>query len=445
MVKSKYDIYFTEVRDLLNDKTLRQAIKDISERDGLSLEGFYYWAKKQDFESENENFDVGDGALVTKRENQEGFEMDVYSTFIKTLDDLIKYHKIDTKVFKAVEVITNYLEQGSKLRVPHQTSNGKVVIKHKRTKTPLHQIKAKFKRIENLFDQERFIKDLKKAVGPIKTKKRKARPKKADLLVEPFITDHHIGNAIQNEDYDLIYSIDIAAKYYDRAIDSFLAEIDTSRIERFLLPTGNDLVHWDNFKNQTTKGTQLFGNARDYERACVVAEAVLIRNIDKLSKIAPVDVPMVKSNHSYATEFHIGRSLIYKYQKDKNVTINNSTYSRQYYQWKGIGIGFCHGHNEKINELDKIFPVEKPGIWNESTTRHFHIGHRHKFVKTSSYTKLIENMRQNGLEVIQGSTLCVPDLWHTNKGYVGSYQRTQCLVFNPKYLQQILFWHPEND
>lgn len=442
--KSKYDIYFNEIQGLIKDNSMLSVATQMSEKYGLNSAGFYHWIKSQNWEKgQTETIDLNDGALVAKRENEVGFEMDVYSTFIKTLDDLIEYHKIDTKVFKAVEVITNYLEQGSKLRVPHQTENGRVVITHKRTKTPLHQIKAKFKRVENLFDQERFLAELKKAVGKPKPQKRKPKKKKANLLVEPFITDHHIGNAIQNEDYDLIYSIDLAEKYYNDAIDHFLSEIDTSKIERFLLPSGNDLVHWDNFKNQTTRGTQLFGNARDYERACVVAEACLIKNIDKMLKIAPVDIPMVKSNHSYTTEFHIGRSLIYKYEKNKNVRILNSINSRQYYQWENIGIGFCHGHNEKIKELDKIFPVEQPRIWNESKTRHFHIGHRHTFVKTSSFTKLIDNMRMNGLEVIQGSTLCVPDFWHTNKGYVGAYQRTQCLVFNKDHLQQMLFYYPD--
>lgn len=443
---SKYDIYRKEIIELLSDEdaTKRSVSIELAKKHNLNKSGLYHYLKQNDFDDFDDNVDVfeDDGVLVQKKEEDDKMEINMYSSFVKTLDDLIEYHKIDMNQFKVVNVETNYFEQGSKLRIPHQTPDGKVVIKHERTKTPLHQIKAKFILKEKIFDIDRFVVSLKDALSSDFNPKKVKVKKKADLLIEPFLTDHHIGNAVQNENYDLIYSIDIAGKYYNDAFESFLDRIDTSRIERFCLPSGNDLVHWDNFKNQTTAGTQLFGNARDYERACVVAEACLIRNIEKCSKIAPVDVVMVKSNHAYNTEFHIGRSLEYRFAKDPNVTIKNSINSRQYYQFHQVGIGFCHGHNEKIAELDKIFPVERPDLWHQSKTRHFHIGHRHKFLKSQSFTKLVDNMRMNGLEVIQGSTLCVPDMWHTNKGYVGSYQRTQCMMFNHEYLEDIKFFHP---
>ena len=443
--ESKYDIYASDIIKLLKTNPNKKEIaKQIADEHELNLGGLYDYIKGLDindlpFVEEIDENDV----YVEKTETDDLLKFNVYSTFIKGIDELIEYHGIDTDKWVASKIFTNYIEQGQKLRTIKKVKGERPIVVHRTNKVPLHQIKAEFKLKESLFDPERFIVALGEALSektPTKTKHKKS--KRRDLLVEPFIVDHHIGNSIQDENYDMIYSIDIAEKFYDNAIDDFLDRIDTEKINRFLLPTGNDIVHFDNFDNKTTRGTQLFGNAADYERACVVAEAMSIRTIEKLAKIAPVDVPLVKSNHAFTTEFHIGRSLIYYFKDNPNVTILNSTRSRQYYRYKKIGLGFCHGHNEKIEELHNLFPIEASEIWHECNTLQFHIGHRHHFTKKKSFAKIAEEFRKKGLTVIQGSTMCFPDAWHIDKGFIGNEQRTQCLVFDTENHIDTKFHYP---
>lgn len=296
---------------------------------------------------------------------------------------------------------------------------------------PMYTFRAVVKPKANLFDPERFFRKLAdevpqiKVIAPQKSAKRVNR----ELLLEPFITDHHLGNVIHGEDYSVLYDLNTAEKYYDRIIDEILGRVDPGKIEEIWLPTGNDLIHADNNSLTTTRGTQLFGE--NYEKAVIVAEVMLIRNIEKLKLTgAKVVVIMVRGNHDWNSIFHLGRSLVWRYRDDPKVEIVTSRKHRIYRRFHKVGIGFSHGHYEDVKNLDRDFANEAPKIWADTKTRQFHIGDKHHFKQTKDWIRVEENLRMKGVDIIRGSTVCLPDQWHEDRSYIGNNNRSQYLIFN---------------
>lgn len=349
--------------------------------------------------------------------------------------------RLDLDKWKIHALKANTYEGQQKIKHVEKDDKGHIIREWYESKViPMYSFKADIRLKDNIFDLGRFFETLGQELKKLKktSQSPKKRAKKRNILLEPFITDHHIGSQIEGGDgYEVIYNIDKAAEYYDRIIDEMLSRVDTERLEEIWLPTGNDLIHCDNNSLTTTKGTKLIG-AQNYERAVIVAETMLIRNIEKLKKTgAKIRVIMVRGNHDWDSVFHLGRSLIYVYDKDRQVKVITSRKQRIYQQFHRVGIGFSHGYHENPREFDRIFSVEAADIWASSMTRQFHIGHLHTFNKKTSWAVAEENLRMKGLDLIRGSTVCFPDQWHDNKAFIGKESRSQFLTFDHDHMTGI--------
>jgi hypothetical protein len=186
-----------------------------------------------------------------------------------------------------------------------------------------------------------------------------------------------------------------------------------NEIDEILLPIGNDLFNIDNKHSTTTAGTPQQVDSR-WQQMFYKAKELFIKNIDELSKIAPVKVLMVSGNHDYQTVFYLGAVLEAYYSNNGRVHIDNSPTQRKYHKYGINLIGFTHGNEEKHQDLGLIMATEKPDLWASTKCRQIHLGHFH----SRKTTKYLDVQEFQGFTIRVLPSLSGTDAWHNSKGYM---------------------------
>jgi hypothetical protein len=257
-----------------------------------------------------------------------------------------------------------------------------------------------------------------------------------DHLYEISLPDLHFGKQAWEEEVGQEYNLKIAEERATDAVDCLLGRVNLDLVEKFLFPVGNDLFNVDNNSSTTSAGTpQDQENTRIHKMVRTVYRA-MIRQIDKLASIAPVDVPIVRGNHDELLGFMIGEILGAHYHLNPNVTIQNSAAGRKYYQYYDNGFQFTHGDTEPINQLGIIFAAEQKKLWADTTFRYCQLGHFHKEKKIEFLTG--DSFQGFQVEILP--SLSGPDKWHNGKGYISNraaksflYHRNEGEVGSFKY------------
>lgn len=234
-------------------------------------------------------------------------------------------------------------------------------------------------------------------------------------LVEISFPDLHIGKLAWDKETGEDYDITIAVQRCKEAVDELISRLDTSKVERILLPLGNDLISVDNKMGTTTMGTPQSADGR-FGKMFRTTKELVIDTITKLNYIAPVDVLIVPGNHDESTMFTLGEVLEAWYKDDKNVTVNNSPKLRKYYQYGRCMLMLTHGDKEKHSELGLIAAHEEAKMWGDTKYREVHLGHFHKS-KSTQYTTGDEFP---GFKIRILPSLSGADAWHYAQGYLSA-------------------------
>lgn len=225
--------------------------------------------------------------------------------------------------------------------------------------------------------------------------------------------DHHFGKLAWGEESGEDYDLKIAEDRYREAISNLLSYVDLSKLEKIILPIGNDMINISNRMNQTYAGTPQDSDSRFYKMVRAVKN-ILIETIDYLSTIAPVDVIVVAGNHDPEAMFMIGEILDAYYHSASNINVDNSPKQRKYYQYGKCGFQYTHGNEEKHQDLGLIFATEMKDLWAATEFRFAKLGHFHKSKKIN-YVSIDEFQ---GFQVQICPSLSSADFWHSSKGYM---------------------------
>jgi hypothetical protein len=189
-------------------------------------------------------------------------------------------------------------------------------------------------------------------------------------------------------------------------------------IERILLPVGNDGMNTDGMRMATTKGTPQH-DVIGWKESFKGYWTLIVRAVDFLKSIAPVDIIVVSGNHDYERMFYAGDVLAGWYRNDPNVTVDNSTMPRKYYKYGKNMIMFTHGDNEKPGDMPLIMATEQPEMFATTEFREAHCGHYHK-EQVNEY---------RGVKVRFLPSICALDEWHKKMGYQ-SLRAAQAFIWN---------------
>tara|TARA_R110002124_G_scaffold281430_1_gene455701 strand:- start:60559 stop:61650 length:1092 start_codon:yes stop_codon:yes gene_type:complete len=231
-------------------------------------------------------------------------------------------------------------------------------------------------------------------------------------LLEVSLPDYHFGKL----DGD---SIEQQADKYVNIVVELVNKAKGNNITKIVLPTGNDLFNSDSLDYTTTKGTPQLDNGTWQKTFRLGCQAV-IKSIEYLKTIAPVDIIIVQGNHDYQKSFYLGEILEAYYTLDSNVTVNNDINSpRKYYTYGVTSFGYTHGDKEKMPELPLIMAVENSIEFANTKYHYWRLGHIHK--------ELVNEFQ--GIVVETLPALTGQDEWHKKMGY-NSKRKAKAYIWN---------------
>ena len=248
-------------------------------------------------------------------------------------------------------------------------------------------------------------------------------------LLELPIMDFHLGKLSWSgetgkEDYDL----KIAEKLWRKTVDDLIFKsLAFGNVEKIIFPVGQDFFHFDTPRTTTTAGTQMDSDTR-WEKMFVKGIELLVWAIERLRKIAPVEVLWIPGNHDQMLSYAATVGLSQRYSSIESVTVDLSATPRKYRLFGKNLIGYSHGEKEG-KRLEGLMQVEAPELWGKSIFREFHMGHLHtELTKTN-----------NGIIFRRISAITATDSWHVDNGFIGSVRQAQAFIWDKELgLQAIL-------
>jgi hypothetical protein len=205
-------------------------------------------------------------------------------TRIQTLADLLVYAQVDTTIWEVERHVINKYEVAAK------TPEGM-------TTSMLFQIKAWLRRKmteEKLQNLMQGILEQFRQAAPIQPPIiHRAGPKG---LLEISIMDHHFGKYCSELETGRAYDHEISERMFILALEDLLAKSASLPAEKILFVCGNDFLNTDHLGRTTTAGTPQ-DEAIRYQESFLRGRQLLVRAIDRLRQIAPVQVVMVTGNH----------------------------------------------------------------------------------------------------------------------------------------------------
>ena len=333
---------------------------------------------------------------------------------IKTLQDLIKTCEINTNEWIIDRWVCNKWEMGAKLK----DDTIKV--------TPLFQVKVWLSRNKPVLDLTKFKDDLIRDMRKHSPKYPNINyPKSDPNLLEINLFDLHFGKLAWDEETGDNFDIPIAEKIFDATIDKLIIQSKPYNIERISFIVGNDFFNVDNSRNTTTNNTPQDEDTR-WHKTFRRGRQLIIKQIDKLSQIAPVDVIVVRGNHDTERSFYLGETLTCWYRNSKDVTVDNDPKPRKYYKYGNNLIGYTHGNEEKVLDLPVIMATQVPQLWAETKYREWHLGHIHQ----KKEIKWVSTQEHKGTVIRYMRSLSGTDAWHSSKGFIGNVRAGEGFIWN---------------
>lgn len=269
----------------------------------------------------------------------------------------------------------------------------------------------------DIFDPEKFTEDI---VGKVKSYAPKIKPLKrvkSDdphcLVIDP--ADIHIGKLAYAVETGEDYNSEIAVQRVTEGVEGILQKSSGFDIEKILLVVGNDILHVDSPRNQTTSGTPQDTDGL-WHRMFDIAVELYTSIIEKLLAVAPVDIVFNPSNHDFQSGWMLARVIDAFYSKTKEVTVDHSIKHRKYYKYGNSLIGTTHGDGAKEKDIPLLMATESGQYWVDCPYRYFYLHHIHSKKRFNTLT----TQDDIGVTVEYVRSPTGPDRWHYTNGYVGA-------------------------
>jgi hypothetical protein len=288
-----------------------------------------------------------------------------------------------------------------------------------------------FKKEDETVDFERMLKDHIEQVEDHSFKyqpiQREINPTGNLLVIDP--ADIHIGKLASSFETGEEYNNQIAVQRVLEGVDGILSKSAGFNIDQIIFVAGNDVLHVDSPKRQTTAGTPQDTDGMWYDNF-LIAKKLYVDVIDRLMQIADVHFMYNPSNHDYTHGFFLADSIKSWYRDCENITFDSSINHRKYYTYGNSLIGTTHGDGAKWQDLGKLAAVESPD-WSKTKHRYVYTHHVHHKIVKDDIGVTIESLRSPS-----GT-----DGWHHRNGYQHAPKAVEGFIHSKEHGQVARFTH----
>ena len=282
------------------------------------------------------------------------------------------------------------------------------------------------------FDPESFISQLTDEISKWSPKYKKIKRKKTKdphcLVFDP--ADIHIGKLCSSFETGEDYNSQIAVQRVKDGLQGILSKSESWNIDKIIFIAGNDVLHTDNPRRQTTSQTPQDTDGMWYENF-VTAKRLLIDIIETLMSVADVEVVYNPSNHDYMSGFMLLQCIESWFRKSKNITFNNDMSHRKYTVYGKNLIGSTHMDGAKSHDLPMLMAHEASENWNDCRHRYIYGHHVHHKTSKDVFSVCIETLRSpSGV-----------DSWHHRNGFQHAPKAVEAFIHNPEHGQVARLTH----
>jgi hypothetical protein len=244
------------------------------------------------------------------------------------------------------------------------------------------------------------------------------------LVVDP--ADIHIGKLATSFETGEDYNSQIAVQRVLEGVRGVIQKASGFNIDKVLFIGGNDILHIDTPKRQTTSGTPQDTDGMWYE-SFLIAKQLYVDVIELLMQIADVHFVFNPSNHDYTNGFFLADVIQSWFRNSPNITFDCSIAHRKYYKYGSNLIGSTHGDGAKPQDLPMLMAVEAKNMWAETNHKYVFSHHlHHKISKDYVGGVTVESLRSPS-----GS-----DSWHHKNGYgVGGIKAVEGFIHHKEFGQ----------
>ena len=232
--------------------------------------------------------------------------------------------------------------------------------------------------------------------------------------------DVHMGRVCTEHETGYEYNLEIAEANMIRSTEEMMAKASRRNIEKFIYVIGQDYFN-SSSTGFTTSQSHLQDNATTFNTIFKFGTHAIIKCIDMLSSMAPVEVVLCTGNHSRFEEVAMAQIIEAYYRNDSDITVDASPMPRKYVEYGVNCIGFTHGSDEK-DRIYTLMQSEVPEIWGRTTSRVWLAGHIHH---NSWVAK-----EDSSCVVFSLSAMAKPDRWTVKSGYTMAKSGCTAFVFN---------------
>ena len=242
------------------------------------------------------------------------------------------------------------------------------------------------------------------------------------LVVDP--ADIHIGKLATSFETGEDYNSQIAVKRVLEGVRGIIQKASGFNIDKVLFIGGNDILHVDTPKRQTTSGTPQDTDGMWYE-SFLIAKQLYIDVIELLMQIADVHFVFNPSNHDYTNGFFLADVIQSWFRNSPNITFDCSIAHRKYFTYGSNLIGTTHGDGAKPQDLPLLMAQESPKNWAETKHRYVYSHHLHHKISKDYIGVTVESLRSPS-----GT-----DSWHHRNGYEHATKAVEGFIHHKEFGQ----------
>lgn len=286
-------------------------------------------------------------------------------------------------------------------------------------------------------------------------------PKRKKVVGEYLLTidlaDVHFRKLCVKTETGYEYNRDVARHRVVEGTKELLKVTELYSVSRILFVLGNDVLHTDAGKPQTTSGTPQDTEGTPFQ-AYSDAYKAIVEAIELCAEKADVDLLHCMSNHDWFAGWALSQQVATHFSKHPNVHATDYSLSeahRKYYRFGNNLFGLTHGDGAKEEQLYGLMVTEARPHVGECQNLYFLLHHLHHKIRTSrgNGKPLLREKDHNGMTAIisgtpqaEGDYLNIeyvrspspPDGWHDRNGFVNR-QGVECFLFHETDGQKLRF------
>lgn len=248
------------------------------------------------------------------------------------------------------------------------------------------------------------------------------------LVIDP--ADIHVGKLATAIETGEDYNSKIAVERVMKGVYGVVDKASAFKTDKILYIIGNDILHIDTPKRQTTSGTPQDTSGMWYDNF-TLARKLHVEVLEVLREIADVHVQYDPSNHDYMSGFFLADTIQSWFSQDPHITFNCTPAHRKYFHYHNNLIGSTHGDGAKENDLPLLMAHEAKQEWSISDHKYWYTHHIHHKRSKDIMGVTIESLRSPS-----GA-----DSWHHRNGYCNNVKAIEGFLHHKIHGQVARFSH----